>query len=74
VELYEQPMFISFTYRIAVLHYTYGCATLSSAYLCEVYLGNHWVTLQLWVSNLMSSLSPLALPTELLRYTKLISV
>ena len=40
-----QLMFVSSTYRITGLHYTYGSATLSAAYVGYLYLGNHWVTL-----------------------------
>jgi len=66
-----QPALVISYYRLTVLHYSYGCATLSEAYLRKVYLGNHCCTLHLWVSNQMSSLCPLALPTKLLRYTTL---
>ena len=45
-------MLVGSTYRITGLQYTYGCATLSAAYLGYLYLGNHWVTLQLWVRHL----------------------
>ena len=53
-----------------MLNYTYGCATLSAAYLCKLYLENYFVTLHLCVSNLISSLCSLAVPTEsLLHYS-----
>ena len=52
VQLYVQAMFIGSTYRISLLHYTYKCATLSAAYVGNLYLENHWVTLQLWVCHL----------------------
>ena len=45
-------MLVGSTYRITGLQYTYLCATLSAAYLGYLYLGNHWVTLQLWVRYL----------------------
>jgi len=63
VEPYEQPIFIGSTYRITLLHLSYRCAILSAAYLCNVYFENHWVTVHLWVSHLLSSLCQLALPT-----------
>jgi len=34
-------MLVISNYRLAVLHYSYGCATLSAAYLCKVYVENH---------------------------------
>ena len=40
-----QLMFVSSTYRNTGLHYTYGSATLSAAYVGYLYLENHWVTL-----------------------------
>ena len=58
------------SYRVTVVHYTYAFATLSAAYLCRLYLDNHFVTLHLCVSNLISSLCSLAVPTEsLLHYS-----
>ena len=39
------------------MHYTYGCPTLSAAYLCKLYLGDQWVALNVWVSNLKCSLT-----------------
>ena len=57
---YAQPMLVTSTRTITVLHYTYGCATLTEAYLCKIYLENHWVTLHLWVSNVKCSLFCLA--------------
>ena len=69
-----QLMCVRSFYRITRLHYTYGCATLSAAYLCKFYLENHCVTLHIWVSNLKCSLCLLALPTEPLGYTSLICV
>ena len=69
-----QLMFVSSTYRITGLHYTYGSATLSAAYVGYLHLLNHWVTQHIWVSNLKGSLCWLALPTELLGYTTLMGV
>ena len=57
---YAQPMFVTSTRTIAVLHYTYWCETISAAYLCKIYLENHWVTLHLWVDNVKCSLCWLA--------------
>ena len=37
VKLYVQGMFISSIYRITLLHYTYGCATLGAASLSKLY-------------------------------------
>ena len=47
-----QLMFVCFTYTITGLHYTYGSATLSAAYLGYRYVENHWVILQLCVHHL----------------------
>ena len=69
-----QLMFVSSTYRITGLHYTYGSATLSAAYVGYLHLLNHWVTQHIWVSNLKGSLCWLALPTESLGYTTLMGV
>ena len=44
---YVEPMFVSSTFKITRLHFTYGCATLSGAFVCKLYLKNHWVTLGL---------------------------
>jgi len=55
-QLSAQPMLVISAYRIAVLDYSNGCATSSAPYLCKHYLGNHWVVLHLWVSNLKCSL------------------
>ena len=71
VQPYVQPTLVTTTYRITGLHYIYECATLSAAYLCKIYLENHWVTLHLWVSNLVNSQCSLALPTQSLCYTSL---
>ena len=67
-------MVVSSTFSMTGLRYTYGCATVNAAYVCNLYLQNHWVMLHLWVSNLKCSLSLLALPTESLGYTILIGV
>ena len=63
----EKPMC-----SMTVLSYTYGCATVRAAYVCNLSVHNHWVTLHLWVSNLKCSLCLLALPTESLANTILI--
>ena len=44
-------MFMSPTYGITKLHYTYGSATLSAAFVAYLYFLNHWVTLHIWVTN-----------------------
>ena len=36
-------MFVSFTFRITGLNYTYGCPSFSRAYVCKLYLQNYWV-------------------------------
>ena len=51
-----QLMFVSSTYRITGLHYTYGSATLSAAYVGYLYVENHRVTLQLVVRHLKQNL------------------
>ena len=52
-----QPMLVSSSLRITDLDYICGCPTLIIAYVCRVYLQNHWVTLHLWVPHHMCSLS-----------------
>ena len=47
-----QLMFVSSSYTITGLHYTYGSATLSAAYVGYLYVENHRVTLQLLVRHL----------------------
>ena len=47
-----QPMFVSSTYRITLLHYTFRCPTLGAAYVCQLYLQNDWIILLLWVRHL----------------------
>ena len=66
-----QPIFVWFSYRITRLHYTYGCPTLKAAYVCKLYLQNHWGTLQLYVSNVTFSLLLCAPPIEKLGFTTL---
>ena len=70
----EVQPFIVKSYRITELHYNYGNATLSAHYVGYLYFQNYWFTPHIWVSNLKGSLSWLALPTELLRYTTLMGV
>ena len=36
-------MFVCSTNRMTALHYTYGCATLSAAFVGYLYLENHWL-------------------------------
>ena len=67
-------MFLSCSYRLTDLHYTYGNATLSADYVGYLYFHNHWVTPYKWVSNPKDSLCWLALPRESLGYTTLIGV
>ena len=57
-------MLVFSTYRITGLHYTYGCATLSAAYVGYLFLQNHRALLYLWVSSLKWSLLLLGLVTE----------
>ena len=71
---YAQPLLVTSTRTITALHYTYGCATLSAAYLCKIYLENHWVNLHLWVSNVKCSLCWLGLFSESMGYTSLMGV
>ena len=51
-----QPMFVSSTYRISELNYTYGNATLSSAYVDYLQFQNHLLTPHFCVSNVKFSL------------------
>ena len=51
--------------------HTCGCQPLINAYLYQLYLRNHWVTLHLLVSSLKCSLSFLGLLTESLDQTRL---
>ena len=65
---HEEPMFGSCTFSMVGLRYTYGCATASAPYVCNLYAQNQWVMLHSWVSNLKCSLCWLALPSESLGY------
>ena len=38
-----QPIFLSFNYRITLLHHTYDFAILGAGYVCKLYLYIHWV-------------------------------
>jgi len=71
---YVQPTLVTSTYRITGLHYTYGCPTLSAAYVGWLYLQNQWFTLDLWVSSLKCSLRLLGLLTGSLSYNTLLGV
>ena len=59
-----QPMIVWATYRSTRSHYTFGCPTYSSAYVCKLYVQNHWVTLHLWKCHLKCSLCWLPLVPE----------
>ena len=63
-------MFISSTYTITVLHYTYGLAALGAAFVSFFYVQNYWVTPDIWVGHLQYSRCWLPLPRELLGYTE----
>ena len=67
-------MLVSSTHRITELHYSYGNATLGADYVGYFYFEIYWLTPHIWVSNLNGSLCWLALPTELLGYTRLMGV
>ena len=67
-------LLVTSSFRIAGLYITYGCPALNAAYDIKHYLQNHWRKLQVWVSNLTWSLCLLAVPSESLSYTTLISV
>ena len=69
--LQVQPIFVCFSYRITRLHYTYRCPTLKAAYVCKLYLQNHWGKLQLQLSNVTFSLLLCAPPIEKLGFTTL---
>ena len=68
VPLKFQRMFVSSTYKITGLYYTYGSVTWSAAYVGNLYFQNHWVTPNVWVPNLKFS-SWLPLFSETLGYT-----
>ena len=67
-----QPMIVRPTYRITRSHYTFGCPIYSSAYVCKLYVQNHWVTLDLWKRHLECSLCWLPLRRESPGYTSVI--
>ena len=67
-----QPMIVRPTYRITRSHHTFGCLTYSSAYVCKLYVQNHWVTLHLWKRHLECSLCWLQLRRKSLGYTSVI--
>ena len=73
VQQYLHRMFVSSSYRTTGLQFSLKEATLSSAYVCKLFLENYLVTLHLQVSNLKCNLFLLALPLGLLGHTKLIS-
>ena len=55
--------------KITGLHYSYGCATLSAAYVGYLQFQNHLLTPHLWVYNVKLSLLLLASITETLGCT-----
>ena len=57
VQTLMQPILLSSTYTIPRLFYTYRCPTLNPAYVCEVYVQNHWVPLDLNLRHLQLGLS-----------------
>ena len=65
-----QPLFVSSTYRITELDYTYECATLKAGHVCKLSLQNFWFTQKLWLHHLKSC----HFRKALLGYTKLTSV
>ena len=69
-----QLLFARSTNRITQFKYTYGTATSSGDSLGKFYLEDHWVVLDLWVSNYKCSLTWLPPPTESLGYTTYMSV
>ena len=66
-----QPPFVTSTYRITGLRYTYGCPTSSAAYVRKLYLLNKSVPLHLWMRNFKCSLRLSTLPRGSLRYVTL---
>ena len=67
-------MLVTYSFRNTGIYFTYGCPALNAAYDGKHYLQVHWSKLQVWVSNLTWSLCLLAVPSESLGYTTLISV
>jgi len=74
VDPYEQPVSISSPYNVTALYFSFGCATLSVAYLAYLHVQNHWVTLGIWVSNGKCSLCWLVQPSKSLSYTSLMGI
>ena len=68
------PMFVSSTYRITKLHFTYGYARLSAAYVGYLDFKNHLLTPHIYVSNLKWSLCLYVLRTVITGYTIVIGV
>ena len=66
--LYVQRMLVTAIFSITGLHQTYGCPTVSLAYVGFLYLQNHWVTLHLQMRHLKCSLFWLPLVRKSLRY------
>ena len=67
-------MFVSSTYRITGLHYSYGCPTLNAAYVFKLYLQNYRFTPNLSVPLFKCNLSLYTLLTKSLGYTTLMGV
>ena len=65
-------MLVTSSQRITGLRFSYGCAALSRAYVGQLYLRIHWVSLHLRISSLKCSLQLLGLLEELLEYTRLL--
>ena len=68
-----QPMIVSSTYKVNELIYTFWCATLSAAYICNPSVQNYCVLAYLFFRHL--SVQPLFLSSTYycLGYTTLIS-
>ena len=43
VQQKERDKFVSCTYRITELHYSFGCATVTAVLVCLLYQENLWV-------------------------------
>ena len=61
---YVRLTLVTSTLKITGLHYSYGCATLSAAYVGYLQFQNHLLTPHLWVYNVKLSLLLLASITQ----------
>ena len=61
---YVRLTLIISTKRITWVHYSYGCVTLSTAYVAYLYFLKDWVRPQKWVSNVKCSVCWLPLHKE----------